>query len=270
MPYLKKSVYRAPGNPGRGITPLDRLRLIDVEDIAYMPLADDKGVVLEGDIILKPNRYAIDIYMTPGTIEITDPADGDTDQVGFTPSVKFNHPGNKQEVREFKVNNINTKFIVIVNYCSGEASDLIGTLCNPVRMTPSYTGNKDGNTNEFTFTQINKGEGIFIYRGTIPGEEPVAKLEAGVTKVEFISDGQYQLSDGKASITEIEGGVDGAVVTLVGAFGVDAPSVVASDTILTRYGRPFVATGGSQITFRAYSSGEGKVVWVEQSRFEAS
>ncbi|MBD5387310.1 hypothetical protein HDR70_05435 [bacterium] len=95
MPYLKKSVYRAPGNPGRGITPLDRLRLIDVEDIAYMPSADDKGVVLEGDIILKPNRYAIDLYMTPGTIEITDPADGDTDQVGFTPSVKFNHPGNK-------------------------------------------------------------------------------------------------------------------------------------------------------------------------------
>ncbi len=270
MPYLKQSVYRAPGSPGRGINPLDILTLIDIEDIAYMPAPDDRGVVIEEDIILKPGKYAIHLYMTPGTIEVTSPADGETDQIGFTPSLKFNHPGNKRAIREFKVNNLNRKFIVIVNYCSGEDTDLIGTLCNPVRMVPSYTGNKDGNTNEFTFSQINKGDDIFIYKGTIALEEPVVVIESGSSKVSYVSAGQYQLSDGNAVISAIEGGVDGAVVTLVGAFGTDSPTVTPGDTILTRNGRSFVASGGSQITFRAFNAGGGKIVWVEQSRYEAA
>ncbi len=268
--YIKQSVYRPAGNPGRGITPLDRLTLIDVEDIAYMPPPDGKGVLIVDDIILKPGKYAIELYMTPGTIEVTSPADGETDQIGFTPSIKFNHPGNKLAVREFKINNINTKFIAIVSYCSGEDSDLIGTLCNPVRMVPSYTGNKDGNTNEFTFSQINKGDDIFLYRGTIPMEEPVTKIEGGTTKVVYISNGQYQLSGGNATIAEIDGGVDGAVITLVGTSSETVPSVTGGETILLRDGKAFVASGGSQITLRAFNAGDGKIVWVEQSRYNAA
>lgn len=37
MPYLKKSVPRADGNPGTGIQPRDQLTLIDIDDIAFMP-----------------------------------------------------------------------------------------------------------------------------------------------------------------------------------------------------------------------------------------
>ena len=249
---------------------MDMLTLIDINDIDYMPKPDSKGVLILDDIILKRGKYAINLYFTPGTVKVTSPADGDTDQVGFTPQIEGNHPGNKLEVREFKVNNINTKFIAILSYCSGEDADLVGTICNPVRMVPSYTGDKDANTNAFTFSQINKGDDIFIYRGTIPMEEPVAKLETGITKVDFISNGQYQLADGQASVSQIAGGENGAVVTLVGAFGENAPSVVPGEGILLRDGKPFVASGGSQITLRAYDAGDGKIVWVEQSRYEAA
>ncbi len=53
---------------------------------------------------MKAGRYAIGIYLTPGTAEISSNSDGETDAEGYTPSVKFNHPGNEQEIREFKTN----------------------------------------------------------------------------------------------------------------------------------------------------------------------
>lgn len=270
MTYIKTSVPRASGNPGTGIQPRDQLTLIDIDDIELMPQPDDKGVVIADNIVMKSGRYGYNIYMTQGTIEITSAAEGDTDKIGFTPSIKFEHPGNEQAVREFKVNSINRKFIIVVRYCSGKPADLIGTMCNPCKLTPSYTGNNESNTNEITFTQISKGDDIFIYKGTVPLEEPVSTVESGEIAVAFVSDGQYQLSSGSAVIDEITGGVHGAVITLLGVAGT-APTVSAtSGKIILRSGKVFTATEGSQITLRAFDSGEGGILWLEQSRYEAA
>lgn len=269
MSYIKKSVYRAAGNPGTGIQPRDSITLIDVEDILFMPPTDDKNVVIADDIIVKKNGYAYTIYMTPGTVEITSAAEGDTDKIGFKPSVKGEHPGNEQEVREFKVNSINRKFIVIVRYCSGKPADLIGSICNPCKLTPSYTGNNEGNTNEFTFEQVMKGDDIKIYKGTIPAEEPVATVPSASTKVEFVAEGQYQLSSGAGEIAEIEGGSHDAVITLLGCDGTSPTVVSTENNILLRGGKVFTATSGSQITLRAYDIGENGIAWIEQSRYEA-
>lgn len=269
--YIKTSVPRASGNPGRGILPLDQLTLIDIEDIAFMPQPDEKGVLIVDDIVMKPGRYGYTIYMTPGTVEVTSATDGDTDKVGFTPSVKFEHPGNELAVREFKVNSINRKFIIVIRYCSGKDSDLIGTVCNPCRMTTSYTGNNESNTNELTFTQIVKGDGIFIYRGTVPMEEPVSSLEAGATTVQFISEGQYQLASGSAAISEISGGSHGALVTILGVAGTSPTVAPSAGKIILRGGKTFTATEGSQITLRAFDAGGADgLVWIEQSRYSAA
>ena len=271
MPYLKKSVPRADGNPGTGIQPRDQLTLIDIDDIAFMPTPDDKGVVIADNIVMKPGRYGYNIYMTQGTIEVTSAADGDTDKVGFTPSIKFEHPGNEQEVREFKANSINRKFIVVIRYCSGKAADLIGTICNPCKLTPSYTGNNESNTNEMTFTQISKGSDIFLYKGTVTLEEPVSVVEAGAKAVTFVSEGQYQLTAGAGEITSIDGGVHDAVITILGAAGATSPTVSATaGQILLRGGKAFTASDGSQLTLRAFDSGDGGVVWIEQSRYVAA
>lgn len=208
--------------------------------------------------------------MTQGTIEITSAAEGDTDKIGFTPSIKFEHPGNEQAVREFKVNSINRKFIIVVRYCSGKPSDLIGTICNPCKLTPSYTGNNESNTNELTFTQISKGDDIFIYKGTIPLEEPVSTIEGGVNSVAFVSEGQYQLSSGAAAIDEITGGAHDAVITLLGVAGTSPTISATAEKILLRGGKTFTATEGSQITFRAFDIGEGGIMWIEQSRYIAA
>ncbi len=271
MTYIKKSVPRAEGNPGTGIQPRDQLTLIDIDDIAFMPSADDKGVVIADNIVMKPGRYGYNIYMTQGTIEVTSAAEGDTDKIGFTPSIKFEHPGNEQEVREFKANSINRKFIVVIRYCSGKAADLIGTICNPCKLTPSYTGNNESNTNEMTFTQISKGNDIFIYKGTVTLEEPVSVVEAGTKAVTFVSEGQYQLSAGATTVNEIEGGAHDAVITILGASGATSPTVSGTGgNIMLRAGATFTASEGSLITLRAFDSGEGKIVWIEQSRYNAA
>lgn len=270
MTYIKTSVPRASGNPGTGIQPRDQLTIIDIDDIAFMPSADDKGVVIVDNIVMKPGRYGINLYMTNGTIELTSAAEGDTDKIGFTPSIKFEHPGNEQAVREFKVNYINRKVIVIVRYCSGKPADLIGTMCNPCRLTPSYTGNNESNTNEMTFTQISKGNDIFIYKGTVPLEEPVSTVESGVKAVTFISEGQYQLSSGEAVVDEITGGAHDAVVTLLGVGGTSPTVAATAGKILLRGGKVFTATEGSQITLRAFDTGDGGIMWIEQSRYVAA
>ena len=262
--YVKKSIPRASGNPGLAINPRDQLILIDVEDIAYMPSPDDKGVVIEEDIIMKQGRYGIGIYMTPGTVSATSAAEGDTDKVGFTPQVVFDHPGNDQNVREFKTNYIGRKVIAIIRYCSGKPADLIGSLCNPCTVTPSYTGDSEGNTNNFTVAQATKGDDMYIYKGTVPLEEPVAVVDSAT--VNFVSEGQYQLQ-GTTEVTKIEGGSHGVVITLLGTKG-DGPSIPASDTILLKGGKTFVGSDGAQLTLRAFDKGDNALVWIEQSRYE--
>lgn len=267
MTYIRKSVYRAPGSPGIGIQPRDLLVLLNIDDIEFMPSPDEKGVVITENIIMKPGRYGICLYMTPGTVESTSAAEGDTDQIGFNPSWKFTHPGNSQELREFKVNELNSKFIGIMRYCSGKPSDLIGSICNPCKITPSYTGNKESNTNEFTLAQISKGDDIKIYKGTVPLEEPVSVIEAGANVIPFVSEGQYQLSEGAAAIGEITGGTHDAIITILGTSGA-APTIAnTGGKILLSGGKTFTASDGAQLTLRAFDAGEGGIVWVEQSRY---
>lgn len=263
--YVKKSIPRASGNPGLAINPRDQLTLIDVEDIAYMGPTDDKGVVIEEDVVLKPGRYGINIYMTPGTVAVTSAAEGDTDKVGFTPQIVFDHPGNNQDVREFKNHYIGRKVIAIMRYCSGKPADLIGSLCNPCTVMPSYTGNNEGNTNSFTVAQASKGDDIKIYKGTVPLEEPVAVVESET--VNFVSEGQYQLQ-GNTAVTKIEGGSHGVVITLLGAKG-EGPSIAANDSIILKGGKTFVASEGSQLTLRAFDKGGDNLLWIEQSRYES-
>ena len=263
--YVKKSVPRAAGSPGIGIQTRDHVSLIDVDDILFMPEPDSAGVVIVDDIILKPNAYAIDLYLTPGTHEVTSGADGDTDKVGFTPSFKGEHPGNEQEVREFKANCINKKFIVVIRYCSGKPADLIGTLCNPCKFMPSYTGYGESNTNEMTFTQISKGPDIFIYKGTLPMEEPLGALEE-TGKLQFVGDGQYQLIN--SQLTSIIGGAHGSVITLLGPTEGECP-IADDEHVKFIAGNKFTLKPGAQITLRAFNAGTegGGLLWLEQSRY---
>lgn len=253
--------------PGKGILPRDKVIIYDIDDIAYMPSRDDGGVLIAEDIVMKPGKYAVAIYVTPGTVEISSNSDGDPDAKGFTPSVKFNHPGNKLEIREFKANWLDKNVIIVVEYCNGQDSDLVGSPCNPAQLAVEYSGTKDANTNTFTFAQVSKGDDIAIYRGTNTLEEPSGVVDS--TTVLYSGDGQYQPGNNVAQINAVNGGNHGALITLMGAVSGQGYSigVEQQSTFLLVGGEPFYGSPGSQITFRAFATGENSLVWIEQSRY---
>lgn len=133
---------------------------------------DEAGVVIAEDLTLKASASPVKLYLTPGTVEVTSNAEGDPDAMGFIPTVKGNHPGNRQEVREFKTNWLGKKCIIIIQYCEGQDPDLMGSPCNPMQMGANYTANKEANSTEFSFAQIAKGDDIAIYKGAIPERLP--------------------------------------------------------------------------------------------------
>lgn len=267
MTYVKASVKRPSGNPGNGIQPKDQLVIYDVNDILFFPDRNEAGVVIEEDIVMKPEYYAIGVYLTPGTAEISSNSDGETDAKGFKPSIKFKHPGNEQEIREFKTNWLSKNCICVMRYCSGKASDLIGSPCNPCQLSVAYTGSNESNANELTFEQISKGDDIAIYKGTDTLEEPVDTVEGEAKEVVFKAEGQYQLSPGEANITKITGGTHAAVITLLGCAGI--PPTVTAGNFLLKAGKSFTASDGSQLTLRAFDDGSEELKWIEQSRYEA-
>lgn len=275
MTYIRKSVRRAPGSPGSGIKVRDSIVLYNIEDILYMPAPDSKGVLITDDIVMKPGCYGIEVYMTPGTVETASPAEGDTDAIGFKPSVKFRHPGNELEIREFKTNEINSKFIGVIRHCSGKPADLIGSMCNPCKITPSYTGNNDSNANEFTLEQISPGDDFYIYTGNIPLEVVQTLDETGgdnSSVTVLVSSGARYIYTGTSTIKEIDGGQEGDVITILGsgkpaACGKLVHGSSDGNNLMLRGAQDFVLSEGSQITLRAYDFG-GEPVWIEQSRYE--
>lgn len=267
--YIKVNVAKATGiAPGKGIQVNDEITLIDVEGIISMGARDGKGVLITDPFVLKDSEYAITIYATQDTVEVASNSDGETDNEGFTPSIKFKHPGNKQAVREFKANWVGRKCIVVVNHCDGSGKDLIGSICNPCKMQVNLTANKDATNNEFTFAQLMRGDDIAIYDNTVPYAEPKAVLAAGATAVALAGEGEYQLTGHSSAVTiaTVTGASHGLLFTLLGVTSATAPSLEASSTFILKDGEAWTGGAGKQITFKAYKNGASSYCYIEQSR----
>lgn len=267
--YIKSSVAKPAGMPGKGILAKDKVYIYDIDDIAYMPSRDAAGVVIPESIVMKSGKYAVAIYCTPGTVEISSNSDGDPDAKGFTPSVKFNHPGSEKEIREFKTNWLDKNVIVVVEYCNGKDSDLIGSPCNPAQLAVEYSGTKDANTSTLTFEQISRGDDVAIYKGTNTLQEPVGTIASG-TALTYTADGQYQPAAAVTSIATISGGSHGALITIIGAPSGTGATVAATEDILLVGGTSFVAAPGSSLTLRAFDDGSETLKWIEVSRYNAA
>lgn len=269
MSYVKASVPKPSGKaPGVGIKASADITFFEKDDILTMPQADDKGVVITENIVMKPNKYGITIYGTQDTIEFDSKSEGDTDNEGIIPSFKFKHPGNKQAIREFKANWVGKQVVAVIKYCDGSGKDLFGTICNPMKIGVTMTANKDATSNEFTVTQLTKGDDIFIYEGTLPLEAPVAVIDAAATELDLVGEGQYQLTGHSAAVTiaTVTGASHGLVFTLLGANSGTAPNVAASSTFILKDGTTWTGSAGAEITFKAFKSGSSAYVFFELSR----
>lgn len=254
--------------PGKGIQVKPRLTLIDVEGIQSFPARDSKGVVINDPIIAKDDKYAVTLYVTQDTVEVSSKSEGDTDNEGFLPSVKAKHPGNKQEVREFKSNWVGRKVIAIWDKCDGSGKDIIGSICNPCKIEAVLSANKDATSNEFTVTQLMKGDDIGIYNNTVPYAEPLDVLAAGATEVALIGEGQYQLTGDatSAAIATVTGAQHDLLFTLLGANSGTAPAIASGNDFILKDGEAWTGSAGKQITFKCFKSGATEYKYIEVSR----
>lgn len=268
MGYEKINVPKPGANSGNGLLAKSAVSIIFIEDILSMPARDAKGVVITGNIVMKPNKYAITVYATNSSIALASNSEGDPDNEGFKPSVKFSHPGNKQEIREFKANVLGEDCIVVIDYCDGTPKDLIGEICNPVKLQVNYTGNKDANSNEITFAQVSKGKDIAMLNGTVPYAEPVAVFAAGATEIALTTEGEYQLQGDttSAAIATLTGASHGLLFTLLGSTSGTAPAIAASSAFILKDGASWSGSAGKQITFKCFKNGASTYVAIEQSR----
>ncbi|MDR2825007.1 MAG: hypothetical protein LBB41_07410 [Prevotellaceae bacterium] len=256
-------------SPGAALKIKSEITLINVEDILSFPQRDENGVVLVGDIIMKPNTFAIKVYGTKSTIEIQDNSEGDPDQQGFLPQIVFSHPGNRKALLEFKANALSKDFVIVVDYCDGSPRTILGSPCEPLTMQSSSTYNNESTTNQFTFAQSTRGNGLGIYEGTLTYEEPLDVVPAGSTEIDLIGSGEYQLQGGSAVISSFTGASDSLIFTLLGATGGTAPTIASTADILLKNGETWIANAGASITFKVMktSAGVNDFTYIEQSRY---
>jgi hypothetical protein len=268
--YVDVNVGKPTGlAPGAGIKTKSVVTLIDTDYIATMPSRDGKGVVINDPIILKDGKYATTLYITQDTVEVTSKSDGDTDNEGFTPEIKFKHPGNEQEIREFKANWLGRHAIIIVDKCNNGKKDLLGEgPCNPMKMVISMTATKDATSNEFTFTQMMRGADIAIYNNTVTYAEPLDVLAAGATEIALIGEGQYQLTGDttSAAIATVTGAQHDLLFTLLGANTGTAPAIADGGSFILKDGAAWTGGEGKQITFKCFKSGATAYKFIEVSR----
>ena len=168
MTYVKASVLKTNNNAGRPLSFMDRVVLFDWNDVLTVPARDANGILVSGNLVMKPGAPAIEMYVTPKTLKVYDTSEGDPDKKGFIQHLEFEHPGDELAYAEFAENAINVNFGAIVRRCDGSNSRLLGTPCCPLQFQHEGQNDSEAVTNMVKFESLLRGPKIAHYAGTIP------------------------------------------------------------------------------------------------------
>lgn len=170
--YKKVSIPKAGDGAGSAAIKDPTVILIDVDDILTEPTRSHGDVVLTGDVTLKEGAKAVGIYATPSTVELTEEFSGEADARGVMQGVKFDHPGNSVQIKNFTEACLNRGFVALVKECDGTAAGrthYVGSKCNPLTVTPETTNTKEANKRTFTLKQEIAGRFLAgEYSGAVP------------------------------------------------------------------------------------------------------
>ncbi len=268
MTYVKVDIAKPGDNKGVGGDKKDKIVLIDVDDVATMPSRDANGIVITGNIVMNSGAYMVKLYGTQNTIKAGADSEGDPDAKGITQTVEFEHPGDSQEIREFRANWMNKNVMIVIERCSTSKKNLYGTPCAPLQMVFKSEDDKDKNKTTFTFKSTQKGPDVADYQGTLTLTAVVATVAANATSVTLAGGGRYQLTTGSAAIATIttcSNAVDGEVFTLIGSGGT-YPSAISGTDFLLAEGTAWSAIAGAEITFKTFKNGASTYKFIELSR----
>lgn len=257
--------------------PLQAIPVDYLEDNGF-PTVDENGVRTTSDFIFKAGMYPIPCYLTSSTKDYSAEVSGDQDAERFKLKVMGNYPGDDTDATEFSVNNLGKPFILVAGKCDGGRAKIIGDICNPLYLKPTFKANKDKTGFEFTWEQSEGSRSLHReYSGTLPTETSVTP-EMGSTAIQFLSTNpsSVRITVGTAATTAAITTVTkahGQIVTLIGqdtdqtkAATLSSSTVFTGDVIvLLKDGIAWKSLAGSYISFRVFKD-SAKTYLMETSR----
>ena len=222
---IKVNKLLKPATAGAGAPKFNNDKLVWLIPAALVdvfPDTDDKGVRLQGNIVLQNNAFAIPMYATGSTKDYAADVQGEDDAENFKLTFKANHPGDEVQATEFAVNYLGEGFIIVFDKCKSNGTrKVLGSDCHPLKLKPGFKGNKDKTGFEFSFEQTTGSRSMhFEYAGSVITEESLAPSQAS-TALKFLEENVnlVKINVGTASsvaaITTVEKNT-GDIVTLLG------------------------------------------------------
>lgn len=269
MTYVKTSVRKPQGNksPGASAPKDPNVTIIDVEDILVWAERDEKGVLISGSHVMKPNARMISYYATPSSIVPSYETEGDEDAVSFVHKVETASPGDELELNELIQNWTGRNAIVILGSCSDKFRKQYGSKCAPLQLKPSMQDNNEGRKHILNWEQTARtGYVPAHYMGELTYAEPTAVSGASMT-----IDNNNLLFRINASESGQEIGISantadhGKIVTFVGSGGSDPAVLNAGENIILKSGANWTALENAVINLQVYKAG-GTPKLIETSR----
>ncbi|HLV52175.1 MAG TPA: hypothetical protein VKY44_09500 [Flavobacterium sp.] len=254
--YIPKSVTKPKGNksPGASAPKEPNVTIVDVDDILSFPERDEKGVLMQGSFVMKPNANMIQVYMTPSKSKASFESEGDEDAQQFKHKFEGEHPGNELEIAEFVQNFTGRNVIIIYGSCSDTFRKVLGSKCAPLQLKPSLQDDNDARKHMLVFEQA-AATGFVPghYVGEIVLGEPFAASSANLTIANNRLMQKLPASAAETDVTvaSITAAAD-SVVTLIGSGGATPSVLEASANVLLKGGADWTALDGAVIHFKVF------------------
>lgn len=256
--YIPTSVTKPRGNksPGASAPKDPNVTIVRAEDIQSFPPRNENGVLLDGSIVMKPNAFMIQVYMTPSTIDASFTTEGEEDAEQFKHTFKGEHPGDELEILEFIQNNTGRDLIIIYGSCTEMIKKVMGSKCAPMKLKTESQDNKDGRKKIMTFEQIvATGFVPAHYEGNVVLEEPTAAatLALTITSESLIQKLPAASEPDEITVSSITA-AHGSVATLIGGGGSETAVLESGANVILKDGANWSALDGAVIHLKVYEA----------------
>ena len=270
---MKFKLEKKSSNAGLPTSKKGNVRAVLNKDIKTWPAISADGTTYEGNWEFHEGAGMGEIYMTTSTQALTSEPGGNPDGMGSKNKFVGEHPGTSREAMAFIKQYANEGFILFSGGCGSNEYRVIGSQCNPVKLSPSIKDDKDGNVTTLTFEQEQLNDDyVMFYYGTLPSEDDfvVGSNEFALEK----ANGQvYKLpaneDDAETAISVTASDLDAdTMVTFIGGGGSE-PLVLANSTagavpVVLKNGSSWTALAGSRINLKVVKA--DKTYLIEASR----
>ncbi len=266
MSYTKIDVTKPTDvNAGSGGKKKNIVHIFDWDDVSTY--TRDGNV--SSQIVMKNGCYMLKIYFDHKSIKGICKSSGDMDVSAIEQTVQGNHPGNKQEIVDFRSNWMNRNCGVIIEKGDG-TKKIFGDPTAPLKLDFDHNDDEKQNSTAFTFKTVVVGPDCADYTSTYTETSPMATVAANATTIDVTNgSGNYQLTTGTASaaaITTVSNATHGGIYTLLGSGGTYPSTLATSATILLKDGTSWTANANSQLTLKCIKDGSSSYKFYEIGR----